>query len=446
MNKYFIQLFLEESTVIIPGFGALTMTDEKTGEIMFLPYLKFDDGKLANYISKTEGVDAQDAQNTISKFAREIQTTLDQGDTFDIYEFGSFNKNEEGEIEFQSYNLSNLVSAKKTITPTPKKDPVNEEVKTEKVEKVEEIIEKPIEAIKEDKEKKKVVEKKIEEIKKDSKDLLASMLSDESPEKAKEEIKKVIPKEDIKAKEEKIVPAPVKEEKVIPAPIKKEVKKVEEKPVEAKKKKVKAEKPVKVKSEKKKRKLGFAFWLLSILVIALLAGGTYFAMNYDTLKSHIPFLGDKEETFKETIKPDADAVEILKALNAEKEKEAKADSLKLVVKDSKETETTQEVKKQPEVKKTEPKSEPIKPAPQTKTVNTAASNLSYHVIIGAFGVKENAENYVKTLIGKGFDSSVLDNGGKLTLVSIGSFASMEEAQSNMPKFAEYKSAFIKKVK
>ncbi|MFT5581772.1 MAG: hypothetical protein ACI9G9_001032, partial [Psychromonas sp.] len=46
MNKYFIQLFLEESTVIIPGFGALTMTDEKTGEIMFLPYLKFDDGKL----------------------------------------------------------------------------------------------------------------------------------------------------------------------------------------------------------------------------------------------------------------------------------------------------------------------------------------------------------------------------------------------------------------
>jgi hypothetical protein len=32
-------------TIIIPGFGALTITKAATGEIMFMPYLKFDGGK-----------------------------------------------------------------------------------------------------------------------------------------------------------------------------------------------------------------------------------------------------------------------------------------------------------------------------------------------------------------------------------------------------------------
>jgi|GEM_PF-2344323 len=108
MNKYFIQLFLKESTVVLPGFGALTMVNSRLNDIMFLPYLTFDDGKLANYIAETEGIDRQDAINTIAKFIREIQSNLNKGDSFDIFEFGSFKKNAAGEIEFNSWNNPNL--------------------------------------------------------------------------------------------------------------------------------------------------------------------------------------------------------------------------------------------------------------------------------------------------------------------------------------------------
>ncbi len=103
MNKYFIQLFLKENTVILPGFGALTAPNGNVEEIMFLPYLKTDDGKLANYIAETEGIDPQDAQNTIAKFIREMEVNLNKGESFDIFQFGSFSKNEMGEIEFQSW-------------------------------------------------------------------------------------------------------------------------------------------------------------------------------------------------------------------------------------------------------------------------------------------------------------------------------------------------------
>ncbi len=102
MNKYFILLFLKENTIILPGFGALTAPNNNLEDIMFLPYLKTDDGKLVDFIVETEGIDPQDAQNTVAKFIREMETSLSKGDSFDIFNFGSFFKNDSGEIEFKS--------------------------------------------------------------------------------------------------------------------------------------------------------------------------------------------------------------------------------------------------------------------------------------------------------------------------------------------------------
>ena len=102
MNKYFILLFLKENTIILPGFGALTAPNNNLEDIMFLPYLKTDDGKLVDFIVETEGIDPQDAQNTVAKFIREMETSLSKGESFDIFNFGSFFKNEAEEIEFKS--------------------------------------------------------------------------------------------------------------------------------------------------------------------------------------------------------------------------------------------------------------------------------------------------------------------------------------------------------
>jgi hypothetical protein len=58
----------------------------------------------------------------------------------------------------------------------------------------------------------------------------------------------------------------------------------------------------------------------------------------------------------------------------------------------------------------------------------AVQNGKYYVIGGAFGVPENAENYRRALISKGYKATVLENlNSKLTHISIASFDSKEEA-------------------
>ncbi|MDP4797467.1 MAG: hypothetical protein NWR50_01260 [Crocinitomicaceae bacterium] len=44
MNQYLLSILKEVNTIIIPSIGALTITNAATGEIMFMPYLKFNGG------------------------------------------------------------------------------------------------------------------------------------------------------------------------------------------------------------------------------------------------------------------------------------------------------------------------------------------------------------------------------------------------------------------
>ena len=57
MQNYLQQILTESNTIIIPGFGALTITSTKTGDIYFMPFLKHDDGQLAKYIAKVETIE-----------------------------------------------------------------------------------------------------------------------------------------------------------------------------------------------------------------------------------------------------------------------------------------------------------------------------------------------------------------------------------------------------
>ena len=45
-----------------------------------------------------------------------------------------------------------------------------------------------------------------------------------------------------------------------------------------------------------KNKKGVGFWMLMTLLVLIVAGGTYFGLNYNRLKQHVPFLADKTST------------------------------------------------------------------------------------------------------------------------------------------------------
>lgn len=100
MEKYLQLLLKEVNTVIIPGLGTLTITNQSTGETMFMSYLKYDDGKLSAYISQKEGCTEEEAKAMISKSVQSILDTVEANKSFSIGDLGSFSKDKNGEIQF----------------------------------------------------------------------------------------------------------------------------------------------------------------------------------------------------------------------------------------------------------------------------------------------------------------------------------------------------------
>ncbi len=117
MQNYLQQILSESNTIIIPGFGALTITSNKTGEIYFMPFLKHDDGILAKHIANTEAITLDEAKSTIANFVNTVKSSIDNGENFEMTEFGRFSLNSQGEIEFQRWDdfqsKDNSILAKK---------------------------------------------------------------------------------------------------------------------------------------------------------------------------------------------------------------------------------------------------------------------------------------------------------------------------------------------
>jgi nucleoid DNA-binding protein len=116
MDHYIKEALKDFKTVILPGFGALTKINEKTGELMFMDYLKHDDGVLAQFISNKEGISEQEAKNLFAKHIREITAVLNKGEVYSIYNFGTFFKDPNGNYGFEQFqSSSNTISETNTI-------------------------------------------------------------------------------------------------------------------------------------------------------------------------------------------------------------------------------------------------------------------------------------------------------------------------------------------
>jgi cell division septation protein DedD len=128
MDKFVIDLVKRDGSAILPDFGALSVVDESTGELMFNEYLKFNDGKLVQLIVEHSSMDEQDAQNAVAKYIREIKVEIDKGESYGIFGAGSFSKDVDGAIVF-SGSLFGSTQKEDIIlgpspTPTATADPV----------------------------------------------------------------------------------------------------------------------------------------------------------------------------------------------------------------------------------------------------------------------------------------------------------------------------------
>ena len=70
---------------------------------------------------------------------------------------------------------------------------------------------------------------------------------------------------------------------------------------------------------------------------------------------------------------------------------------------------------------------------KVEVLNTQVE-LKYHVIIGCFNQKENADNLVEDWTGKGYSSNIIDKKGSLYRTAVESFATRKEAKSFLKEF------------
>ncbi|HLP54641.1 MAG TPA: SPOR domain-containing protein [Fluviicola sp.] len=489
MNNYLLQLLKEVKTIIIPGLGAITLTNEATGEMMFMPYLKYDDGNLANHIANKEGWELNDAKNLIAKFVREVMAELDKGNSYDMYQFGSFKK-VDGEVDFVQWT-GGATAPEQAAEPAPEPaveatpepvteiipEPVEEpepvvEATPEPAAEPEPIVEKapepvietsvdppftPDTPVEEPKE-----EPKEEPVKEEKTDIpvaetvaAAAIVVDAIPEPIPEPPVEAPKPEPVAEKPAEAKPEPVKEEP------KKPIASKEKLAAEAKKKEADKKKAEKAAQPKKRRAFGYILWGF---VVLLMGGATYVALNFDTLKKDFPILADLAG---ENEKPNGGSTEDDKPAIAEGEKDANPDNDSIYEEPATENEIEstpapeeipapepEPVKEKPapapkpvEKTKPAPKPKPVaKPKPAPKPVNTTPkkpkprpnnnSNVAigspdpsrpYHVIGGSFGSEANAKRLARQLIAKGQPSVIVGEFNGMYRVSIASFATEAEA-------------------
>lgn len=392
MKQYLQAILQETNTVIIPNLGALTLTGNASDEIMFMSYLKYDDGKLVKFISSTDGISEEEAKEKINQFVNEVEAGLEVNRKVELPNFGLFFKNSEGEIEFAVGSHTQSVS---TTASVEKEVPVQPATPTPVIEKV-------------------VVEEKKE---------AAPVATDKTPASATSPAKPT--KEEVKQKE--LAAKKAKELAAKKAKMEKEA--VAKAAKEAKKLKANARLPEGQAAPKKRR--GFFFYFFLLLFVGGIGTVVFLAMKTTYLDGAIHYVKNITGLEKH---------EATDSIPAKEGMEENSTSI-----DGGTSETTSETETPViEHEQTAPAEESVTEKPiaekpvieQQAAPSTNATEGGFFVIAGAFTEVSNAENYQQKLKSQGNDAAMLGQYDGLYLVSIASYSSRGEAESGLAKAKE----------
>lgn len=475
MIEHIEQLFTESKTVIIPGLGALTITNPDTKEVMFMPYLKHDDGALSGFMAAKLGVSEDEAKAKIASEVTTILSELDAGKKPSLGNFGHFTKDGD-DVVFENSGSGDAASKPEA---KPEKEPIKEEKTAPKAEEKPKAEKKPVPKKEVKKEEKTTEAKPKKETKATAKPKAVSKTkpTKAATEKPKDTPAKAAPKNEAKAEAKPKAPAkpkttakketpaaeakkaaPVKKEKTPEKPkkassteAKPETKKTAAKASAAKvastaipadkkekapkkdmnileKKEIaaneqKLEKLKKQKEEgKKKKKRGVGFYILIFVVFLIAGGGTFVALNYDNMGDYLPFLAENKVEDKGD-----EEVDKMKEMASNDEEDSTSDE---EIAEEPDTTSMEEIPTEIEEPIVEdPVETPVEPTPPV--TNTGSNNQPFHIVAGVFGDPGNAERLAEKIRGMGYPATTFMRGNQ-TVVSIKSFATKAEAQAAIP--------------
>ena len=398
MNKY-LQLLLQlENTVIIPSFGAIVLANEKTGDLIFNEYLKFNDGKLVDFIVEKSNMDEQEALNFIAKYVREINAQLDKGESYDMFGFGSFTKNKDRKIVFVSWDKMKDVGPAGVQNIVEEEEEQSQEKHTEDNRPVieEEKVNTPVEEEKESTTEEQKEEKKVNSY--------VPPIEEETKKEEAQQTESVSP----------IINEPKKEVKDDT-----EEEEIEDTPIQP------------IPRKKKKR------WGLIVILLLIVGVGAIAALNLEKIESYIS--NDDKTANLEKVDIEQQKADIADSISRlEANQKAIEDSLAMIsaLNDSLDTQSdTTQITESPietEIDNTI-NEEDIEEAPQ---VNTSSTSGDYKMISGNFSSLENAEKQVAELRAKGFNAEIIGQFGGLHRVSMNSYSSFQEAVDAIPSAKE----------
>ncbi len=401
MDKYLLQILLETKTIIIPGLGALTITDEETGEIMFMSYLKYDDGALVKHIAEKENLSENEAKNIVAKYVSEINAKIGQGQDYEMFEFGKFYL-KDGEVEFENWKTGDKQNLTESIDAVEEKEVFISEASDDS----------PVDSD---------ATKSLDEILSDSKVVEDDLKSIEEEERSEPIVEEKI------LKENSYTP-PVKESMVAETPEEVSSEPVVEEVVVERQEDSESiiefgeSEDLKKKPVKKKRKP--IFWILIVFIVLLLGISSVTVLFYDQVKQYLPFM-ENQRTEVERNKSNAE--ELSEELN---------ESAAVYENDVNETNDEPEIE-EPIVEETKVEREPVEPVksttPVTNTMNQDGKN--YFVICGAFGERANADRLAEKLKSEGNQSSVIGQYDGLYLVAVDSYGTESEANQSLSKYS-----------
>ena len=397
MEKYLQQILKEVNTIIIPGLGALTITNDKTGEVMFMSYLKYDDGKLSAYIAEKGNIDNDEAKSQILSYVENVLNTIAaEGDCL-INGVGLFSKDSNGDLCFE--NRSSITSIENENSDFDQEidhvTNVHEEEKVmhELVSEEQIVLENEITN---DANEEEVVDVLFEDNCENSEDeeIILFSNSNSTEKKSEEE-----PSEEEVVVEENFI------EETLPAEIENGEKEEEEIPESN------------VVTVKKKRGVGFFVILFFIVLVA--GGGIAVGINFKNVRQFIPFLSNSD-----TAKSEED---LIKKMELDKTKPSESD-----------TADRQELIENPEevIPETASEAEPIKDfveepmdSKSSKRDEPLDVKQSFYIVVGSFSDRKNADRAVDKLIAEGQkEASTASNNGKF-YVTIANYSNIDDAKS-----------------
>lgn len=413
MINHLIDLFKDENTIILPGLGALTMTNRAKNELMFMSYLKHNDGTLVKFVAGAEGIEETDALDLIEQFVISIKAGVDTKGVFALNGLGEFYKTNDGDYDFRQPEDDQVIVAPTAVEPIKEEVVVAPIVVTPAPPPIEET---------------KVEEPVFESIVEEEIVVKTPAVTDQVVEPDVEASSSPVNEPTMTSQEEQW-----NDDLDLP-PLNYEP----ERP----------KKPIleKTKKDKKPRRWGTLIGIL--LAIIVIGGATYVGLNYKDLQGKFnTLIGKNTEPTKEdeltTELPEDEFTEVLNELVEEEQIEEEHLALE-----------EQQLKQEAEQLKQEQADLAKEQAKKTKAEKQPAVTQSgglvvdkskkIQVIFGSFGEKENADRMVEKLTNQGLPAQIIGVYNGLHTVSGGSFDTMADFKANVSKFESAGTYWVKK--